>query len=168
MMKRIAVVLALMPFLLALKAGDTMAPFTIKNQSGKTIDSKDLSGKFILLYFYPKDETPGCTREAQELRDKADEFKKLNAVVYGVSTQDEKSHQAFIAKEKLNFDLLVDTDGKLAKACGVSSIPIVGLHKRQSVLVGPDGKVVKFYDSVEPAKHADEVLKDIKLAAGKK
>lgn len=166
-MKRLLILLALSPFMLALKSGDTMAPFTIKNQAGKIVDSKDLAGKFVLLYFYPKDETPGCTREAQELRDKAPEFKKLNAVVYGVSTQDEKSHQAFIAKEKLNFDLLVDTDGKLAKACGVASMPIIGLHKRQSVLVGPDGKVVKFYDDVEPAKHAEEVLKDIKLASGK-
>lgn len=161
-MKRLLPLLALAPLMLAMKAGDQLPSFTIKNQSGKTITSKDLAGKYVLLYFYPKDETPGCTREAQELRDKAPDFKKENAVIYGVSTQDEKSHQAFIAKEKLNFDLLVDADGKLAKSCGISSIPVVGLHKRQSLLVGPDGRVVKFYDDVDPAKHADEVLKDIK------
>lgn len=160
-MKRALFILALSPLLLALKAGDHLPSFTIKNQAGKTIKSEDLAGKYVLLYFYPKDETPGCTREAQMLRDKAADFKKQNAVIYGVSTQDEKSHQAFIAKEKLNFDLLVDTDGKLAKSCGISSIPVVGLHKRQSLLIGPDGRVVKFYDDVDPAKHADEVLKDL-------
>lgn len=165
MKKSVFLLVATMPFLLALKAGDQLPSFTVRNQHGKTVTSENMRGKFVLLYFYPKDETPGCTREAQELRDKAPEFKKLNAIVYGISKQDEKSHRAFIDKEKLNFDLLVDADGSLARSCGVSTIPIVGLHKRQSILIGPDGKVVKFYEDVDPAGHASEVLGDIKAAS---
>jgi thioredoxin-dependent peroxiredoxin len=160
-------VLLILPFLLGLAPGDKVPPIAAKNQHGKNVSLDSYKGRYVLIYFYPKDDTPGCTAgctaQAQGLRDKYGEFKKLNAAVLGVSRQDEKSHQEFIAKYKLPFDLLVDSDGGLGKSLGIGSIPVLGFSKRQSVLVGPEGKVLKFYDEVkDPSKHADEVLKDIK------
>jgi peroxiredoxin Q/BCP len=120
----------------------------------------------VLVFFYPKDDTPGCTKEACSLRDVYRQFQAHGAVVLGVSRQDAKSHQAFRAKYHLPFDLLVDPDGKVAAAFGVGEYPVVGLHKRQSVLIGPDGKVVRCYPDVDPEKHAAEVLKDLDQLAG--
>jgi thioredoxin-dependent peroxiredoxin len=152
----------------ALQAGDTVpADLKAKNQDGKTIQFSSFKGKYVLVFFYPKDDTPGCTREACALRDSYEEFKGLNTVVLGVSRQDEKSHKAFIAKHKLPFDLLVDTDGKLGEIFGVKTIPVVGFSKRQSLLIGPDGKIIKRYDDVDPDTHKDIVLNDLKAASGK-
>jgi peroxiredoxin Q/BCP len=145
-------------------AGEKAPDFALKNQNGQIIKLSEQRGKFVLMYFYPKDDTPGCTKEACNFRDEYSEIKKLNAVVFGISRQDEKSHQKFIAKHKLPFDLLVDADGAVAKAYGVGTMPVVGFHKRQSILVGPDGKVLRFYDDVDPAKHVSEVISDIKSA----
>jgi peroxiredoxin Q/BCP len=148
---------------MAIAPGDKIsADLSAKNQIGKTVRIADFKGKYLLVYFYPKDETPGCTKEACDLRDQYAEIKKLNAGVVGVSRQDEKSHQQFIAKHKLPFDLLVDTDGSFGKAFGVESIMGTGFSKRQSVLIGPDGKVLRFYESVDPDKHAGIVLEDLK------
>lgn len=146
---------------LALTVG-TLAPnFTAKNQDGKTVNFTDFSGHPVLLYFYPKDETPGCTKEACEFRDHYAEFKKQGIVVLGISRQDEKSHLEFKNKHHLPFDLLVDKDGVISKAYGVGQMPIVGLLKRQSVLIGKDGHVLKFYESVDPENHAAQALKDL-------
>ncbi|MGZ3696264.1 MAG: peroxiredoxin [Bdellovibrionota bacterium] len=152
--------------LLGIAAGTAAPDFTAKNQDGKMIRLSDITSKkqFVLMYFYPKDDTPGCTKEACDFRDKYAEIRKLNAVVLGVSRQDEKSHQAFIAKHKLPFDLLIDEKGDIAKLYGVGTMPIVGFHQRQSILIGPDGKVVKFYDNVDPKKHVAEVIADIQGA----
>jgi peroxiredoxin Q/BCP len=140
----------------------TMAPtFSAKNQDGKTVNLSDFAGKPVLLYFYPKDETPGCIKEACEFRDKYADFKKQGAVVLGVSRQDEKSHKDFSAKHKLPFDLLVDTDGGIAKAYGIAKYPVIGLLKRQSVLIGSKGQILKVYDNVDPDAHAAQALKDI-------
>jgi peroxiredoxin Q/BCP len=154
-------------FLLALSPGDAAPDFTAKNQDGKPVHLADFHGKFVLLYFYPKDETPGCTKEACSFRDAYAKIKDMNTVVFGVSRQDEKSHQEFKTKHKLPFDLLVDTDGSLAKLYGVKSIPVIGLSRRESVLIGPDGKVVRFYGDVDPSSHTQEVLNDIKTASAK-
>ncbi len=145
----------------AIEAGQVAPDFSAKNQDGKMIKLSDLKGKPVLMYFYPKDDTPGCTKEACNFRDEYAKFKKLGAVVLGISRQDEKSHQAFQKKYSIPFDLLVDTDGSLAKAYGITVIPGVGFHMRQSILIGPDGKVAKFYPSVNPATHTEEVLKDL-------
>lgn len=150
------------PLLLAVSAGSPAPDFTAKNQDGKTVRLADFKGKFLLVYFYPKNDTPGCTKEACEFRDRFTEIKKLNGVVLGVSRQDAESHKKFIAKHKLPFDLLVDSDGSLAKSFGVGLMPVLGLHKRQSVLIGKDGKVIRFYDSVDPVAHVAEVISDIK------
>ncbi len=147
--------------LLGLKAGDVAPPFAAKNQDGKLIQLSDFKGKPVLLYFYPKDDTPGCTREARGFRDEFARFKALGAVILGVSGQDEKSHQQFRAKYQLPFDLLVDGDGQLAKAYDTGTMFLLGLHKRKSVLIGRDGKVVHFYDDVNPATHTHDVLRDL-------
>jgi peroxiredoxin Q/BCP len=157
------------PVLMAMAAGSPAPNFTAKNQDGKEIHLNDFRGKYVLIYFYPKDETPGCTKEACDFRDRFGEIRKLNTVVLGVSRQDADSHKKFIAKHKLPFDLLVDTDGKIGETFGVGSMPVVGgvmgLSKRQSVLVSPEGKVLKFYETVDPKTHVEEVVKDIKAAA---
>jgi thioredoxin-dependent peroxiredoxin len=124
----------------ALSAGALAPNFSTKNQDGKTVSLSDFAGKPVLLYFYPKDETP---------------------VVLGLSRQDEKSHKEFSQKYHLPFDLLVDKDGAIAKAYGVGQIAVVGFLKRQSVLIGKDGHVIKFYEDVDPQKHPAEVLKDL-------
>jgi thioredoxin-dependent peroxiredoxin len=141
-----------------LPAGTPVPNVAAPNQDGKQVRISDFKGKPVLLYFYPKDDTSGCTKEACTIRDDYRKFQKAGAVVLGVSRQDAKSHQDFRAKYHLPFDLLVDSDGSFAKAFGVDSYPVVGYFKRQSLLIGPDGKVVRFFDAVDPAKHSAEVL----------
>src|SRR3954465_10532303 len=104
------------------QAPDVSAP----NQDGKVVKLSALRGRPVLLYFYPKDDTPGCTKEACSLRDDFARFQKAGAVILGVSRQDAASHQAFKAKYHLPFDLLVDADGSFAQALGVQTMPIVG------------------------------------------
>jgi peroxiredoxin Q/BCP len=145
----------------ALSVGALAPNFSAKNQKGETKRLSDFAGKPVLLYFYPKDETPGCTKEACQFRDHYKEFKNQGAVILGLSRQDEKSHKEFSEKHSLPFDLLVDKDGTIAKAYGVGKYPVLGLFKRQSVLIGKDGHVIKFYEDVDPEKHAEEVLKDL-------
>jgi peroxiredoxin Q/BCP len=145
----------------SLTIGDKLPELTAINQDGKSITLTQSLGQFVLIYFYPKDETPGCTTEAQKLRDLYPEMKKNNIIVYGVSKQDQKSHKAFHSKFSLPFDLLVDQDGKMAKEMGVGLIPLMGWTKRKSLLFNPDGKLIKFYDDVNPELHAQEVLKDV-------
>ncbi len=161
---------AFLPFslivLLGLKPGDPAPDFALQNQAAKTVKLSDSKGHPVLIYFYPKDETPGCTKEACTLRDTFAKFQKLGAVIYGVSTQDSASHRAFIAKEKLPFDLLVDPKGDMAKQFGVGFIPNTDLLKRKSVLIGPDGKIAKVYEDVKPAEHAEQVLKDLQGLKG--
>jgi thioredoxin-dependent peroxiredoxin len=141
--------------------GQPAPDFSAPNQDGKTVKLSDLKGKPVLLYFYPKDDTPGCTKEACNFRDEFSKFKESGTVILGVSRQDQKSHQEFKKKHRLPFDLLVDKDGALAKSFGVETMAVVGYHKRQSVLIGPDGKVARFYADVDPQKHTQEVLKDL-------
>lgn len=147
--------------LVGLSPGHAVPDFTAKNQDGKEIRLSDFKGKPVLIYFYPKDDTPGCTQEACTLRDDYSQFQKQGAVILGVSRQDEKSHQEFKKKYHLPFDLLVDPDGKIAESLGVGTMPIIGFHKRQSLLIGPDGKLSKFYSDVDPREHSRKVLEDI-------
>ena len=142
-----------------LEPGVAVPEFSAPNQDGKPVKLSDFKGSPVLLYFYPKDETPGCTKQACSLRDEFAEFKKLGAVVLGVSRQDQASHQEFKKKHKLPFDLLVDADGKIAEKLGVGTMPLIGFHKRQSVIVGKDGKLLKFMGDVDPDTHTAEVLK---------
>lgn len=157
-------ILACLPFFIALAPGDAAPDFSAKNQDGKLIRLSELKGKPVLVYFYPKDDTPGCTAQACSLRDEFRKFRAKGAVVLGVSAQDEASHREFKKKHKLPFDLLVDKDGKVAEALGVELMPVIGLHKRQSVLIGANGKVIQVYRDVKPGTHAATVIKDLDAA----
>lgn len=151
-----------------LAPGSAAPAFSAKNQEGQMLQLTDYKGKFVLLYFYPKDDTPGCTKEACAFRDEYARITKLNTVILGCSRQNEKSHQEFKKKYHLPFDLLADPDGKVSESFGIGSFPIVGaligLTHRESVLISPDGKIVKHYEKVNPSTHANEVIQDIERA----
>lgn len=139
------------------KAGDTAPVFTGQDQDGKTVKLSHLIGnKIVLLYFYPKDNTPGCTKEACGFRDRMASLQKDNVAVIGVSFDSAASHQKFIADYKLNFTLLSDPDGKIADAYGVQ---VIGrkMARRVSFLIGLDGKIVHVTDSGDPDKHFQEM-----------
>lgn len=147
----------------ALPIGAPVPDFAAPNQDGRLIKLSELRGKPVLVYFYPKDDTPGCTKEACALRDRFARFQEAGLVILGVSRQDAESHRAFRAKYHLPFDLLTDEDGAVAKLLGVETYAIIGIHKRQSLLIGADGRLIAFFGAVDPETHADEVLE--KLAA---
>ena len=139
------------------KAGDTAPLFTGQDQDGKTVKLKSLIGKkIVLLYFYPKDNTPGCTKEACGFRDRMGELQKNNVEIIGVSFDSAESHQQFITQYKLNFRLLSDSDGKIADAYGVQ---VAGrkMARRVSFLIGLDGKIVHVTDSGNPDVHFNEM-----------
>lgn len=139
-----------------LNVGDPAPTVDMPLQDGTHVKVSDFKGKNVVVYFYPKDQTTGCTIEAQNFRDKFDELTKANITVIGVSAQDAASHKAFIDKEKLPFNLAVDTDGSIAKAFGVPTNN--GFHSRQTILIGKDGKVKKIWPNVSPKDHASDVL----------
>jgi len=147
-----------------LKEGDKAPDFTAKNQDGETVKLKDLQGKRVVLYFYPKDDTPGCTKEACSFRDADDIFAEKGIRVLGVSIDDEKSHKKFISKYQLPFDLLADTDKEIVEKYGVWGEKSMYGRKymgtlRRTFLIDEQGKIVKMFDKVKVAEHADEVLK---------
>ncbi|HKX84827.1 MAG TPA: thioredoxin-dependent thiol peroxidase [Pyrinomonadaceae bacterium] len=147
-----------------LKEGDKAPAFTSKDQDGKTVKLSDYKGKRVVLYFYPKDDTPGCTKEACSFRDADDVFNAKGIKVLGVSTDDEKSHQKFISKFQLPFDLLADTDKRIVEAYGVWGEKSMYGRKymgtlRKTFLIDENGKIAKIFDKVNVAEHADEVLK---------
>ena len=128
---------------------------------------KDYKGKFVLLYFYPKDDTPGCTKEACSMRDNLSKFKKLDAQVLGVSIDTVKSHAKFAKKFDLTFPILADEKKELVEAYDVwGKKKFMGREYmgtfRVSFLIDPKGKIAKIYDPVKPELHADEVMKDLK------
>ncbi len=136
---------------------EIMAPEIIApDQNGIEHKLSEYRGRWVLLYFYPRDNTPGCTVEACALRDNYPHFAKIDAVVLGVSTDSIVSHDKFVQKFSLPFTLLADTDKKIVKAYGAG-----GLLRRISYLIDPDGKIAKVYNRVKPAEHAEEVLRDL-------
>ncbi len=139
-----------------LKAGDTAPDFNATTTDGSKVSLKDFRGKKLILYFYPKDDTPGCTAQACSLRDANTEIRKKGAAVLGVSTQDELSHQRFAAKYNLNFPLIADTDGKIADAYGVRA-PNKQIARRVSFLIGRDGKIAHITDSPNADVHLTEM-----------
>ncbi len=145
-----------------------LAPaFKLPDQTGKIHQLRDYAGHFLLLYFYPKDNTPGCTTEACELRDSWADFAKLQAVVLGVSADSSKSHAKFADKFGLPFPLLADEDKEVIKAYGALAEKsmfgkkFLGI-KRSSFLIDREGKIAKIYEQVKPATHTSEVLRDLK------
>ena len=146
-----------------LKEGNAAPNFTAKNANGETVRLKDLRGKRVVLYFYPKDDTPGCTKEACSFRDAFPGFKKRDIEVLGVSVNTEASHKKFAAKYELPFTLLADPDHSIADAYGVygekkfMGRTYMGV-KRITFLIDEKGKIKKVFEKVKPEEHAQEVL----------
>ncbi|MEO5803087.1 MAG: peroxiredoxin [Verrucomicrobiota bacterium] len=146
------------------KVGDKAPMVEGKNQDGKNWKLSEAQGKkIVLLYFYPKDDTPGCTKEACGLRDQMGDFKKDSVEVIGVSFDSSESHQKFIQKYNLNFPLLADTDGKISDAYGVRREAGKNIARRVSFLIGKDGKIKHITDS----SNADVHLAEMKDAVAK-
>lgn len=149
------------------KVGSKAPGFTLPDQDGKMHTLSDYAGKWVLLYFYPKDDTPGCTKEACAIRDHFPAFGKLGVQVFGVSVDPVKKHKKFADKYKLPFTLLADEEKKLVNDYGVwGKKKFMGREymgtMRMSFLIDPQGKVAKVYETVKPAEHAEEVLTDLK------
>ena len=141
--------------------------FKLADQNGKMHTLSDYKEKWVLLYFYPKDNTPGCTKQACAIRDEFPSFKKLNCTVFGISIDSEASHKKFETKFELPFTLLADTEKKMVNAYGVwSPKKLAGREYfgilRTSFLINPEGKIAKVYEKVKPELHAEEVLHDLK------
>jgi peroxiredoxin Q/BCP len=150
-----------------LKIGDKAPGFSLPDQDGKAHAMKDYVGQWVLLYFYPKDDTPGCTIEACAMRDNLPKFRKMKAVVLGVSADPVKKHAKFAEKHKLPFTLLSDEKHELIEAYGVwAKKKFMGREYmgilRNSYLIDPQGKIAKTYEGVKPKDHAEEVLADLK------
>lgn len=151
---------------MTLHDGDSAPSFVLPDQDGKIHSLADYAGKWVLLYFYPKDDTPGCTTEACTIRDGWSDFAKAGLVVLGVSTDSVKSHKKFAEKYELPFPLLADEQKETVKAYGVwGPKKFMGREflgtKRWSFLIKPDGTIAKIYEDVRPAEHAKEVLVDV-------
>ncbi len=149
------------------KVGDKAPLIEGNDQSGKTWKLSDQAGKkIVLLYFYPKDDTPGCTKEACGFRDRISELKKDNVEVIGVSFDSAESHQKFITKFTLTFPLLADTDGKIADAYGVRMTG-KNMARRASFLIGLDGKIAHVTDTMNAETHLSEMQEAVeKLKKG--
>ncbi len=148
---------------LKLREGDVAPAFTSATSGGGKISLADFNGRQVILYFYPRDDTPGCTKEACAFRDHFADFKKQGAVVLGVSTDPVKAHDKFVEKFQLPFPLLADEAKKIVEAYGVwgqksfMGRKYLGTH-RVTFLIGPDGRIKKIWPEVKPAEHAAEVL----------
>ena len=146
-----------------LKEGTVAPDFTVKDANGETVRLKDFRGQKVVLYFYPKDDTPGCTKEACSFRDAFAEYKKQKIKVLGVSLDSEEKHKKFAAKYKLPFTLLADTDHAVSDAYGVygqkkfMGRSYMGVN-RVTFLIDEKGKIKKVFEKVKPEEHAREVL----------
>jgi peroxiredoxin Q/BCP len=139
--------------------GKIAPDFTLTSQEDTAVSLKDYRGKWVILYFYPKDQTPGCTREAHNFQMDQAKYRQRNSVILGVSVDSTDSHKKFCTKEGLNFKLLADTDGRVSREYG--SLTNLGLKKfsaRHTFLIDPSGRVAKTYSSVDPSRHSEEVL----------
>jgi peroxiredoxin Q/BCP len=144
-------------------AAGTAAPdFSLATSNGSQVSLKDYKGKWVVLYFYPKDMTSGCTMEAKNFQRDLDQYTKTGAVVLGVSVDSPDSHKEFCTKEALTFKLLADPDGKVSAQYG-STMQYQGatMAARNTFLINPEGKIAKVYTSVKPAEHSEQVLKDL-------
>jgi len=144
-----------------IKIGGLAPNFNAIDDSGKGISLSDFRGKTVILYFYPKDDTPGCIIEAKEFSENSGNFQKLDAVVIGVSYDDLDSHRRFKQKYQIPFHLIVDSDKKISQAYGTDG---VFFASRQTFVINPEGKVQKIYYNVNPSGHASKILKDLSQA----
>lgn len=145
-----------------LAIGAPAPDFELPDQDGQLHAIEDYRGQWVALYFYPKDDTPGCTTEACEFRDDIFAFRRLDCQILGVSLDDTESHKAFSEKHGLPFPLLADTDGNTADAYGVKFTSAgASMAKRQTFLIDPQGNIALHYEQVDPATHSKQVLADL-------
>jgi len=151
-----------------LVVGSPAPEFELADQTGELHSLEDYRSQWVVLYFYPKDGTPGCTTEACEFRDNIFAYRDLNAQVIGVSLDDIESHKAFAENHSLPFPLLADPEGETSMAYGVKTRMFgMTVAKRQTFIIDPDGTIAKHYDTVKPDEHSKQVLADLKkLGAG--
>ncbi|MCU0518735.1 MAG: peroxiredoxin [Oscillatoria sp. Prado101] len=138
-----------------LAVGTDAPDFTVKDTNGNTVKLSDFKGQTVVLYFYPKDDTPGCTKEACSFRDSYTEYQGKDIAVFGVSMDDETSHQSFTQKYNLPFPLLADVNGAITKAYDVFG---GGYAKRVTYIIDSEGKIAQVYDKVNTATHAQDIL----------
>jgi peroxiredoxin Q/BCP len=146
-----------------LKVGDDAPTFTLPDSLGNQVSLNDYKGKWVVLYFYPKDDTPGCTTEACHFRDDFKSLEAIGAKVIGVSIDDSFSHKKFAEKYNLPFPLLSDASGEVASRYGaLNNFLVIKLAKRYTYLINPQGKIAKIYLSVDTSKHSQEIIDDLK------
>jgi peroxiredoxin Q/BCP len=150
------------------QAGQAAPDFNLPDQDGKQHSLKEFAGKWLVLYFYPKDDTPGCTQEACSFRDDLHQLSALGAQVVGISVDDSSSHAAFARKYHLPFPLLADKSATVAASYGVLlNLGVLKLARRYTFLVDPQGRISKVYDKVETSRHSQEIIEDLKRMGGK-
>lgn len=142
--------------------GSAAPDFTLPSQESSAVSLRDYRGQWVVLYFYPKDLTTGCTREAHNFQVDQPKYAQRNAVVLGVSVDNVESHKKFCAKEGLNFKLLADTGHGVTKSYGsLTNLGVVQMAARHTFIINPEGKVAHVYTSVDPFHHSDEVLAEL-------
>ncbi len=159
----VVVTVAVMPLIVlanSVPSVGSLAPgFTLTSQEGTPVSLKDYRGKWVVLYFYPKDFTSGCTIEAHNFQRDQPQYQQRNVVVLGVSVDSADSHKQFCTKEGLNFKLLADTDHKVSSAYGsLTNLGLVKFASRHTFIINPEGKVARVFTEVTPNKHSEEVL----------
>ena len=146
-----------------LQAGQAAPPFALKDQSGETHQLSDYAGKWLVVYFYPKDDTPGCTKEACHFRDDIVQLRALGVQILGISLDDTESHGQFAAKFSLPFPLLSDAGGNVAKTYDAYwSLGPLHAARRHTFIIDPAGRIAKVYRKVDPDTHSAEVIADVK------
>jgi peroxiredoxin Q/BCP len=150
------------------QAGEPAPGFSLPDQSGKLHVNADFRGKWLVLYFYPKDDTPGCTEQACTFRDDLHKLTALGAGIVGVSVDDTRSHQAFAKKYSVPFPLLADGKGEVAARYGsIRDLGLFRFAKRNTFLIDPQGRVARVYLSVSTSRNSQEIIDDLKKLAGK-
>ena len=151
------------------EAGSPAPAFRLQDQAGAWHELSEYRGKWLVLYFYPKDDTPGCTTQACEFRDNVFAFNKLGAVILGISVDDVASHKQFAEEHSLPFTLLADSTKETAKSYGVlrSALGLMEIASRETFIIDPQGRVAKHYASVDPKGHSLMVLADLKVLQAK-
>ena len=149
----------------AVELGSAAPAFHLQDQAGAWHDLSEYRGRWVVLYFYPKDDTPGCTTQACEFRDNIFAFNKVGAVILGISVDDVASHKHFAEEHSLPFTLLADSTKETAKSYGVlrSALGLMEIASRETFIIDPQGRIAKHYASVDPKGHSQMVLADLKV-----